>query len=316
MNSQPWVVTGAAGFLGSHVVEQLLLRGVQVIGVDDLTCGRKEFLAPFAKNPLFSFMCQDIRNHAAITALFQKENPAQVIHLAGLHFIPAAIRDPVNAISQNVVGTQAMLSACRHCEVRCFWFASTADVYKASDGPHREEDVIAPFNIYGLTKWMGEQLIQLETEICPNRHFVIGRLFNLYGPHETNPHVLPEIINQLRQNNGGVLQLGNATPKRDLVPVAAAARAIIELIEMSKPGLATVNVGTGTSVSIQELVNLISHLTSKPLKIQTDPAKVRTVERPNLRADVAKLREMIGWAPHSDLPRGLSELLRFEGILP
>jgi UDP-glucose 4-epimerase len=315
LKSQPWVVTGAAGFLGSHVVEQLLLRRVPVVGIDDLACGKWEFLAPFAHDPRFKFVRQDIRDEAAITELFRKEHPGQVIHLAGLHFIPAAMRDPAHAVSLNVHGTQTVLSACRASEVGCFWFASTADVYKASEAPHRESSVISPFNIYGLTKWMGEQLVQLEAGMHPERHFVIGRLFNLYGPHETNPHVLPEIINQLRANGSGALRLGNVTPKRDLVPVADAARAVIEMVDKSNSGLTIVNVGTGVAISVQELVELISCLTSKALRIETDPTKVRLVERPHLQADVAKLKEMIGWVPHSDLSRGLRELLRYEGIL-
>jgi UDP-glucose 4-epimerase len=315
LNSQPWVVTGAAGFLGSHIVEQLLLRRVRVVGIDDLTCGKWKFLEPFAEDPHFKFIRQDIRDEEAITGLFRKEHPGQVIHLAGLHFIPAAMRDPALTVSLNVLGTQTLLSACRNSEVRSFWFASTADVYKASETPHRESSAISPFNIYGLTKWMGEQLVQLEAGMHPERHFVIGRLFNLYGPHETNPHILPEIIDQLRKNGSGALRLGNVTPKRDLVPVADAARAVIEMVDKSNSGLTIVNVGTGVSVSVQELVELISTIISMPLRIETNPTKVRPVERPHLQADVAKLKEMIGWAPQSDLSRGLRELLRYEGIL-
>jgi UDP-glucose 4-epimerase len=313
--SQPWVVTGAAGFLGSHIVEQLLLRRDRVIGIDNLTCGKWKFLEPFAEDPHFKFIHQDIRDEAAITEIFREEHPDQVIHLAGLHFIPAAMRDPAHTVSLNVLGTQTLLSACRQSEVRCFWFASTADVYQASETPHHESSTISPFNIYGLTKWMGEQLIELEARMHPKRRFVIGRLFNMYGPHETNPHILPEIIDQLRRNGSGVLRLGNVTPKRDLVPVADAARAAIETVEQSSSGLSIVNVGTGVSVSVQELVELISTIISKPLKIVTDSTKVRPVERPHLQANVAKLKEMIGWAPNGDLSRGLRELLRYEGII-
>jgi UDP-glucose 4-epimerase len=315
MNSQPWLVTGAAGFLGSHVVEHLLSRQLPVIGLDNLSTGNWQFLAPFASNPLFSFACKDMRDEAGLIALCQAKRPAAAIHLAALHFIPAAMRDPALTVSLNVHGTQSVLSACRVANVPRFWFASTADVYKPIDQPHQESGEIAPFNIYGLTKWMGEKLVQLEADAHPERHFVIGRLFNLYGPHETNPHILPEIIAQIRNGGSNVVRLGNITPKRDLVPVADAARAVVEMVEKSAPGVTLANVGTGLSVTMREVVERIASITSKPLKIEIDPAKVRPVERPHLQADVVRLRSMIGWSPHTDLTEGLRDLLRFEGVI-
>ena len=316
MNSKPWLVTGAAGFLGSHVVEHLLQQQVPVIGLDNLFSGKWQFLAPFATHPRFKFICQDIRDQAAMTEIFLRERPATVIHLAALHFIPAANRDPSLTVSLNIHGTQCVLTACREANVLRFWFASTADVYPASEKPHHESHPAGPFSIYGLTKWTGEKLIQLEATLHPERHFVVGRLFNLYGPHETNPHILPEIITQIKNANGSkVLSLGSVTPKRDLVPVVDAARAVVEMVEKSTPGVATVNLGTGFSVSIQEVVERISVLLGKPLTIETDPKKVRPIERPHLQADVAALRSMIGWSPHTDLSRGLGELLRYEGVL-
>jgi GDP-4-dehydro-6-deoxy-D-mannose reductase len=112
-----------------------------------------------------------------------------------------------------------------------------------------------------------------------------------------------------------VLRLGNVTPKRDLVPIVDAARAVIEVMEKSKPGVTTVNVGTGVTVSVQEVVERIGTILGRPIRIETDPAKVRTVERAQLQADVRALRSLIGWAPHGDLTRGLRELLVFEGVI-
>jgi len=314
-NHSTWVVTGAAGFLGSHVVEQLLKCDITVLGIDNLSGGKWQFLAPFASNPLFKFASVDIRDEAVLTELFRRERPDVCVHLAALHFIPAAMRNPGLAVSLNVHGTQTLLSACRESKVSRFWFSSTADVYKASDQAHHESSPIGPFNIYGVTNWMGEQLVQLEAGMRPDCHFIIGRLFNLYGPHETNPHILPEVINQIRSSNGNVvLRLGNVTPKRDLVPIVDAARAVIAVLEKSAPGVTTVNVGTGVTVSVQEVVERIGAILGRPIRIEIDPAKVRAVERGCLQADVKALRSLIGWAPDGDLTRGLRELLIYEGV--
>ena len=309
-----WLVTGAAGFLGSHLVEQLLAQQVPVIAVDDLSAGKYESLAPFSTHPLFKFACEDIRNASAMANLMREHSPEVVVHLAALHFIPAAVRNPSLALSLNVDGTKTVLEACRNSTVSHFWFASTADVYKASDQPHHESSDIGPFNIYGATKWMGEELVRKEAATLLDRHFIVGRLFNMYGTRDPSPHILPEIIGQLRTSGTSVLRLGNVTPYRDLVPVADAARVVIESVPKAALGVTVVNIATGLSISVIELVEKISAVIGRKLTIDVDPDKVRTVERPFLRADVHALRSLIGWAPHSDIMRGIFELLKFEGI--
>jgi len=311
---RPWVVTGAAGFLGSHVVELLRERGVPVVAFDDFSWGRPEFLAPHEGDPAFTLARLDVRNTEALTALLRRHSPAAVVHLAALHFIPAAVADPPKAVSLNVLGTQSVLSACRAAGVGALWFASTGDVYAPSGKPHAEDDPIGPFNIYGLTKLIGEQLIALEARQRPQAAFVVGRLFNLYGPRETNPHILPEILGQLRRQPDAPLRLGDLRPRRDLVPVRDAARAVIELLEAAPAGVTTVNVATGEARSMEEVLALIGELRGRRLAIETDPAKLRPVERGHLQADVTRLRSLIGWAPHADLRRGLNELLTAEGL--
>jgi UDP-glucose 4-epimerase len=309
-----WLVTGAAGFLGSHIVEQLLAQQIPVVAVDNLSAGRLHSLAMSSNHPLFKFVCEDIRNVSTMIKLIEEDAPDVVVHLAALHFIPAAVRNPSLALSLNVDGTRAMLQACHDAPVTHFWFASTADVYRASDQPHHESSEIGPFNIYGATKWMGEELLRQEAETLPGRRFVVGRLFNLYGTRDPTPHILPEIISQLRNSGSSVLRLGNVTPCRDLVPVADAARAVIESMQKAPVGVTVVNIATGVSISIIELVEKVSAVIGRKLAIEVAPDKVRTVERPFMQADIRKLRSMIGWAPHSDIMRGIHELLKFEGI--
>ncbi|WP_353932512.1 GDP-mannose 4,6-dehydratase [Okeanomitos corallinicola TIOX110] len=310
--SQSWVVTGAAGFLGSHVVEKLLNCGESVIGIDNFFSGSKEFIKPFLDNPNFIFYEMDIRDVNELTVLFQNHQPSIVVHLAAIHFIPAAVADPTLTVSLNVHGTQCVLTAARVAGVKNFWFASTGDVYKPSELPHQEDSIIEPFNIYGLTKLMGEQLLKLESKHQPSAKFVIGRLFNLYGVRETNPHIIPEIIQQIRQQPNKPLFLGNLWPLRDMVPVEEAASAVIESIQKAPIGITTVNIASGVAHSMEELIEIMGKILGKPIEVKIDPAKIRSVERSHLQADVSKLKKLIGWTPHSDVYRGLKNLLMIE----
>jgi UDP-glucose 4-epimerase len=296
------------------VVEHLLSRRIPVIGLDDLSTGRLEFVAPFVRDRLFAFVRGDVRDEDAVAQLCRSERPGSLVHLAALHFIPAAIRDPALTMSLNVHGTHCLLRACRAAPVVRFWFASTGDVYRSAQRAHEECDEIAPLNVYGLSKWMGEQLLHREVESDPRRRAIIGRLFNLYGPRETNQHIVPEILSQVRSGSE-VLWLGDLTSKRDLVPVADAAKAVVETLEQSTAGVSIVNVGTGVSVSMREVVDRIAELTGRPLRVEMDSSRLRPVERPHLQASVERLRAMIGWVPHGDLRRGLRDLLRQEGVI-
>lgn len=310
-----WAVTGAAGFLGSHVVDELRRRGQRVLALDDLSVGHLEFLAAHRADPEFTFAPLDIRSVHALTELFCAARPWAVIHLAALHYIPRAVAEPAATVSLNVFGTQCVLSACNDAGVERLWLASTGDVYAPSPHAHSEDDQLAPFNIYGLSKQMAEQLVALEGRQRPQACFVIGRLFNLYGPRETNPHILPEVVKQLRTGTHKPLALGSLWPRRDLVGVNDAARAAVDMVERAQPGVTTANVGTGVACSMHEVIDEIGAILGTSLNVTVDPARVRPVERPHLQANVDRLGKLIGWTPHTDLRRGLGELLAAEGIL-
>ncbi|XXF79116.1 GDP-mannose 4,6-dehydratase [Myxococcaceae bacterium GXIMD 01537] len=315
MTNRPWLVTGAAGFLGSHLVEQLLARGTPVLAVDDLSCGRLEQLERWLGDARLTFAKLDIRDEAALAALLKQHRPEAAVHLAALHYIPAAMANPALTVSLNVHGTQCVLSACRAAEVPRLWFASTGDVYAPAEAPHQETGTLAPFNIYGLSKLMGEQLIGLEARARPEAAFVVGRLFNLIGPRETNPHILPEILKQLRAQPDAPLRLGNLFPRRDMVPVQDAAAAVIAMVDKATPGVRTCNVATGVDWSMEEVLRAMGEVRGRPLPVEVDPARVRPVERNFLRADVSRLREYIGFTPNGNLHTRLRELLASEKLL-
>lgn len=308
-----WLITGGAGFLGSHAVEQLVSLGKSVHVIDNLSWGHKDFLKQYeGKVDLHQI---DIRHKADLDKALKAINPTHVIHLAALHFIPAAIKDPSLAIDINVRGTQNLLqSLAENTSYQSLWFASTGDVYAPDEKPHHvTQSVIKPFNIYGLSKLMGENLIELESRNKKDKRFIVGRLFNLYGTRETNPHILPEILSQIQSQPGEVtLSLGNLWPKRDMVPVDEAAKCIIkslQTISSKDPGHYTFNYATGAAVSMEEMIREIEKLIKRKINIHLDPAKVRGIERAHLQADVLSLKEFIGMTPSADLTLGLRKLV-------
>jgi len=315
MAKQKWLVTGAAGFLGSHVIEQLLARGETVLGIDDLSWGKEEHVAPLKNSPCGEFKKIDIRATAELTAAMQTFAPDVIVHLAALHFIPEAIKKPTVAVDINVRGTQSVLEAAATTSYKTFWFASTGDVYAKSDLDNDETKTESkPFNIYGLSKFFGEKLLMLEHEKFPKRKYICGRIYNLIGPRETNPHIVPEIMNQLKKNPRS-LSLGNIHPIRDYVPVDQAARAVIHMCDQIDTPYLKCNVATGHGQSVKDLITTLEKILGNPIQVTIDPARVRSVERERLVASVEKLKVLIGWAPSSNVEDILRALCLSKGLL-
>lgn len=311
------LVTGAAGYLGSYVTDVLLEGGDTVVGLDDLAWGIPAHVERFADDDRFVFAQVDINDTDAVTRTIVDNGVTEIFHLAALHFIPAAVRNPSLAVRINVLGTQSMLDATRRAaaegqQVERFAFASTGDVYAPSDDAHRIDGELGPFNIYGLSKLQGEGLIDLAARDL-DTSFLVSRFFNLYGARETNPHIVPEIVEQLRAGTGELL-LGNLEPRRDMVPIDQAARALVEALRAVPVGVTTVNIGTGVAHTMQTVVDTLVRLAGTETTVGTDPAKVRASERMHLQADTGPLEALIGWAPSGDLEAGIKKLLVDEGF--
>lgn len=295
------IVTGANGFVGRPTVRQLM-DSHEVLAVDSLRYGPWRFAPEEARR--FRSDTTDLRDLQATKALIADFRPEAIIHLAAVHFIPECERAPDEAISTNVTGAVSLLRACPEgCK---FVFASTAAVYAPSDVAHREDvGPLGPMDVYGLTKLSAEQFVSL---YAAQRGFpaAILRLFNVVGPGETNPHVLPEIIKQLKRGDR-TLRLGNTSPKRDYIYVEDAARGFIAA--MGAPpegdGVQIANLGTNASYSVAELVDRMARLTGLDINVVTDPSKVRPVDRPQLLADNTRMQRLFGWKPEHDIDSAL-----------
>jgi UDP-glucose 4-epimerase len=263
----------------------------------------------FGADELSTFaLCQtDIRDYEALQAVFDEHQPELVIHTAALHYIPECEAQPDVAISINTLGTANVLRACL--PNTGFVFISTAAVYAPEDSPHVEgRSLVKPMDIYGLTKMHGEDYVHYWAKE-KNLRAAIVRMFNIIGPGETNPHLLPAILAQLLQGKR-TLGLGNCHPKRDYIDVsdAAAGVAAVALQLGEAPGVNVVNIGTGVSHSVYEVVETFERIIGEPITIEADSARIRSVDRPFLTANITKATQQFGWAPALTLQDSLSRL--------
>jgi UDP-glucose 4-epimerase len=246
----------------------------------------------------------DLTDRAATRSAITAIRPWGVIHLAARHFIPHCEAHPAETMAINVVGTQHVIESLEP-DVRVV-FASTADVYRPSLAPHTEADNVAPTGYYGLSKITAEHLVRLAYErglIAAPR---VARLFNVYGPGETNPHVIPDILDHM--SRGDELPLGNLEPRRDYVFVEDVADAVVRLVELDGPEV-VVNVGTGRSWSVTDLVDQLGEISGRSLRALADPAKVRPSDRPELRADNRRLTTLFPDFRFTPLSEGLCTLV-------
>jgi UDP-glucose 4-epimerase len=300
------LITGGNGYVG-RTLTRMLAASHEVTVVDNLRSGALRLSGDELER--IDFRRADIRDKQTVQSIFAEKQPEAVIHLAAVHFIPECEREPGEAIGINVLGTMNLLQACE--PGTRFVFASSAAVYAPEERPHQEESSpTGPMDIYGLTKLQGEDYIRY----CASRlrlSAVIVRLFNVIGPGETNPHILPAILAQALKGETK-LRLGNCHPKRDYIDVtdAAAGFAAIALGAPSGEPVEVVNLGTGEAFSVYELVEELARVSDRPFEIETDPTRVRKSDRPYLAADTRRIFSRYGWQRRMDLRASLQELWR------
>lgn len=302
------LITGGAGFIGRWLAVQAARAGCSVVIIDDLSVGRREHLQGAEGITLVE---GDIRDKTLLTSVLRGHQIELVYHLAAIHYIPYCEQNPTEAFSINVGGTLSVLEAMRAAHVLRLVFASTGALYPPIEEPLTEDTPVQAHDIYGLTKLHAEQIIHYYHQ----RHAIratIARLFNTYGPYETNPHLLPHVIQTLKSGET-TIRLGNLHPKRDYVYVEDVAEALYRLAQLDE-AYETYNIGTGTEHSVAEVIQLLSKVLDCPLVMVQDPERMRPVDKMHQRACVEKLGNRLGWFPQTSLRKGLTRWLVWEGI--
>ena len=303
------LVTGGAGFIGSHLVDSLLDSGNNVLVVDNFSLGRREHLGHTDSPGTLTVIEADIRSAADLRPVADFA-PDTVFHMAALHFIPYCNAHPAEALDVNVLGLDTVIRAVRRAPVQTFVFPSSGAIYGFGDEPWPETAPPRPDEIYGISKWLGEQVMTRFHEDRPEVRTVIARLFNTYGPRETNPHVLPDIMQRL--GRGKTIQLGNLWPKRDLIFVTDTAAGIVATAA-GDAGLEVFNVGTGIGTPVQDVLETIEEITGNRMDVIQVPGRMREGDG-HLISNPHKLMGT-GWKPEHDLEAGLRRLLDAEGLL-
>lgn len=296
------LVTGGAGFIGSAVIKKLKAEGHEIFVMDNLSFGKREFIDIPDRN----FFNMDIRDKSAVDRTLGSIAPDIVIHLAAVHFIPYCNEHPYESSDINIRGTIHLLDAAEKYKVKKVFFASTAAVYPIYDEAVSELHPTAPLDIYGLSKLTGEHLCH-EFHLRTNVPTIICRFFNAFGPNETNPHLIPEIQQQINKGARKV-HLGNLTPKRDFIHTSDMANAVFTLLEKVDKGIDTYNLGRGIEYSVTEIVDAFAKELGESIEIEVDPSRVRKVERMHLLADISKLKS-IGWEPKIGINEGIRTLI-------
>jgi UDP-glucose 4-epimerase len=298
------LVTGGAGFIGSAVIAELQKNGDEIFVIDNLSFGSRSFIDV----PDDHFYNADILDKDRMAEIISRIDPQVIIHLAAIHFIPYCNQHPFESANINIQGTANILKEAGLLKkLELVVFASTAAVYPISDHAVSESLRPDPLDIYGLSKLAGEHLCQ-EFHLRTNTPVAICRFFNAFGPNETNPHLIPEIQQQV--NSGArSIRLGNLTPKRDFIHTSDMARAMLALINKFKTGIDIFNLGRGIEYSVTEIVDAFSRELGEKISIEVEQSRVRKVERMHLLADITHLQQFTGWKPEIGIDEGIRTLI-------
>jgi UDP-glucose 4-epimerase len=310
------LVTGGAGFLGSHLVDALLEAGHGVSALDDLSTGSLANLAGASRRPRFEFLRADVRDREAVDAAVARADA--VFHLAGAVGVRTVAEDPVGTWSRNVEGTAMVLDACARLGTRCL-LASTSEVYgpKAS-GVLREEDaaVVEPAarrDVYAVSKMAGESLAMAlhRSTLLP---VTVARLFNVVGPRQSGRYgmVLPRFARAAVRGEALVVH-GDGKQTRCFLHVADAVEALVALLACPAAEGQVVNVGSGEEVAILDLARAVSAEAGTGSPVRFVPfAEVYGegfVDPPRRRPGVSCLAELTGFAPRRTLADAVRDVV-------
>lgn len=319
MQNKKAIVTGGAGFIGSHLVEELINQEANVIVIDNLSTGNKENLKQaktLAKKnkTLFKLYKADIRNIKALEKIFQEFSPIDyVFHEAAIASVPKSIDNPKETFENNVMGTLNLLELSKKYRIKRFIFASSSAVYGNTQNlPIKEEEPLNTLSPYALSKQIGEELLRQFYELY-DLETVSLRYFNVFGtrqdPNGPYAAVIPIFIKKILNNEEPTI-FGDGLQTRDFIYVKNVTKANIYLAKLDKEKVAgkSFNIAGGNRINLLDLIKNINEILNKNITPKFEESRVGDIK--HSYADISKLINL-GFSIKTSFSQGLKETIDY-----
>ena len=298
------LVTGGAGFIGSHLVDRLLSLEYKVVVVDNLSTGKLKNL-----NPSATFHHLDI-THASASEVFQREEPDLVFHLAAQVSVTHSTRDPIKDGEINVLGTLRLLEACRRYGPEKFIYSSTGGALYGDPeaNPCDDQHRVEPLSPYGMSKYLGEQYLELYRRLH-QLNYVTLRYGNVYGPRQ-DPHGEAGVVAIFTQAmlEGKQPQIfGDGNQERDFISVDDVIEA--NILAIDRGNSTAYNIGTGEGTSVNRIFELLQSITKYKWDPEHGPSRPGDVYQISL--DSTRAAQELGWHPQVNLEDGLRKTVEY-----
>ncbi|MEM6826843.1 MAG: UDP-glucose 4-epimerase GalE [Pseudomonadota bacterium] len=318
------LVTGGAGYIGSHAVLALLDAGWSVAVIDDLSTGFR-----FAVPDGVPFYQGDIADRSLLARIFEEQSIGAIMHFAGSIVVPESVSDPIKYYTNNTVKSCTLIEAAVEAGIQHFLFSSTATVYGEPEvKPLTEEDPLEPVNPYGMTKLMTERILADVSAACPINHCVL-RYFNVAGADPSArsgqstagaTHLIKVAVEAALGKRDHVAVFGDDYPTpdgtglRDYIHVSDLANAHLlaleALIEQPQRSM-TMNVGYGRGFSVLEVLDAVDRVTNSPIERRQMPRRAGDVA--SLVSDNSRIKAALPWEPqYNDLDIIVAHALAWE----
>ncbi|MFH1566345.1 MAG: GDP-mannose 4,6-dehydratase [bacterium] len=308
------LVTGGAGFIGSHLTKALLKRKDKVIVLDNFdplysVRVKRENMLKFKNDKNFVLIEGDITNTKVLERVFKKHKIDKVVHLAALASPPVSMKEPLNYVNVNYYGTVSLLEVAAKNKIKNFVFASTSAIYGGSTKvPFKETDNLSsPISQYAATKGAGEL-------ICYTYHHIYNipitclRFFTIYGPNQRPYGMAHQKFIKLMFRGKPLPVYGDGSMARDYVYVEDVVQAILKSLDKNTP-FGVFNIGSSSTVSLTEMIQAIEKAMGKKAKINNLP--IPKTEVPITYADITRAKKVLGFCPKTSLEEGVKKQVEF-----